>query len=90
MDWTPSGTYEDIRYETAEGIAKITIVRPEVRNAFRPLTTRELIRAFDAARDDAAVGGSSSRERGPTPSAAAETKRSGATTATSMSEVSAG
>lgn len=56
MDWTPSGTYEDIRYETAEGIAKITIDRPEVRNAFRPLTTRELIRAFDVARDDPGVG----------------------------------
>ncbi len=56
MDWTPSGTYEDIRYETAEGIVKITIDRPEVRNAFRPRTTRELIQAFDAARDDPSVG----------------------------------
>ena len=56
MDWTPSGSYEDIRYETAEGIAKITIARPEVRNAFRPKTTRELIRAFDGARDDPRVG----------------------------------
>ena len=49
-------TYTDIRYETAEGIAKITIDRPEVRNAFRPLTVRELIHAFDVARDDPAVG----------------------------------
>jgi naphthoate synthase len=56
MDWTPSGTYEDIRYEIAEGIAKITIDRPEVRNAFRPKTTRELIRAFEVARDDPGVG----------------------------------
>ena len=56
MDWTASGEFSDIRYETGEGIAKITIVRPEVRNAFRPLTIRELIRAFDAARDDPAVG----------------------------------
>ena len=49
-------TYTDIRYETAEGIAKITIDRPEVRNAFRPLTVRELIRAFDVARDDPEIG----------------------------------
>ena len=54
--WTGSGTYTDIRYETAEGIAKITIDRPEVRNAFRPLTVRELIQAFDVARDDPEIG----------------------------------
>ena len=45
--------YEDVRYEKAEGIAKITINRPEVRNAFRPQTVRELQRAFTDARDDA-------------------------------------
>jgi naphthoate synthase len=56
MNWTPSGEYRDIRYETDEGIAKITIARPEVRNAFRPLTVRELSRAFEAARDDPAIG----------------------------------
>ena len=56
MDWQPAGEYTDIRAETAEGIAKITIARPEVRNAFRPLTVRELIRAFDVARDDPSVG----------------------------------
>jgi len=56
LTWTPAGEYTDIRYETAEGIAKITIDRPEVRNAFRPLTVKELIRAFDAARDDPTVG----------------------------------
>ncbi len=55
-DWQASGDHTDIRYETAEGIAKITIARPEVRNAFRPLTTKELIRAFDVARDDPAIG----------------------------------
>jgi naphthoate synthase len=54
--WRGSGTYTDIRYETAEGIAKITIDRPEVRNAFRPLTVRELIQAFDVARDDPEIG----------------------------------
>ncbi|TML80027.1 MAG: 1,4-dihydroxy-2-naphthoyl-CoA synthase [Actinobacteria bacterium] len=56
MDWKPDGDYEDIRYETAEGIAKITINRPEVRNAFRPKTLFELSRAFDVARDDPAIG----------------------------------
>jgi naphthoate synthase len=50
-------SFEDIRYETsAEGIAKITINRPEVRNAFRPLTVQEMSRAFADARDDADVG----------------------------------
>jgi naphthoate synthase len=56
MEWTPSGEYTDIRYETAEGMAKITIARPEVRNAFRPTTLFELSRAFDVARDDPGVG----------------------------------
>ncbi|MFN8232657.1 MAG: 1,4-dihydroxy-2-naphthoyl-CoA synthase [Actinomycetota bacterium] len=54
--WQAAGGYTDIRYETAEGIAKITIARPEVRNAFRPLTTKEMIHAFDVARDDPAIG----------------------------------
>src|SRR5437763_17122677 len=55
-DWAPSGHYQDIAYETAEGMAKITICRPEVRNAFRPRTLFELSHAFNAARDDAEVG----------------------------------
>ncbi len=55
--WTASGDYEDIRYEVSDdGIAKITIARPEVRNAFRPQTIRELSAAFDAARRDGEVG----------------------------------
>ena len=57
MEWQSSGTtYQDIRYETAEGIAKITIDRPEVRNAFRPTTLFELSHAFDLARDDPGIG----------------------------------
>ncbi len=56
LDWTPAGDYRDIRYETADGIAKITIARPEVRNAFRPLTVREMSRAFESARDDPSIG----------------------------------
>ncbi len=55
-DWKAQGDYLDIRYETAEGIAKITICRPEVRNAFRPQTLFELSHAFDEARDDPGVG----------------------------------
>ncbi|MFM8921875.1 MAG: 1,4-dihydroxy-2-naphthoyl-CoA synthase [Candidatus Nanopelagicaceae bacterium] len=48
--------FQDIIYETAEGIAKITINRPQVRNAFRPQTIIELKEAFDLARDDENVG----------------------------------
>ncbi|WP_074033077.1 1,4-dihydroxy-2-naphthoyl-CoA synthase [Exiguobacterium sp. AT1b] len=55
-NWTSVRTYEDIKYETWNGIAKITINRPEVRNAFRPLTVNELIDAFARARDDKKVG----------------------------------
>ena len=56
IEWKPDGDYRDISYETAEGIAKITINRPEVRNAFRPQTLFELADAFNRARDDAEVG----------------------------------
>src|SRR5213596_3311294 len=56
VEWRPAGEYEDIRYETAEGMAKVTIARPEVRNAFRPRTLFELSTAFDRARDDREVG----------------------------------
>jgi naphthoate synthase len=55
-DWRLAGDYSDIRYETAEGIAKITIDRPDVRNAFRPQTLIELSDAFDRAREDLDVG----------------------------------
>ena len=55
--WKTIHQFEDIRYErTADGIAKITINRPKVRNAFRPLTVGELKQAFDMARDDAEIG----------------------------------
>jgi naphthoate synthase len=54
--WVRSGDYQDIRYETMEGIAKITIDRPHVRNAFRPRTLFELSHAFNVARDDPSVG----------------------------------
>ncbi len=54
--WQSTREFTDIRYEVGEGIAKITINRPEVRNAFRPRTLSELIEAFAAARDDPDVG----------------------------------
>jgi naphthoate synthase len=55
--WTAVRGYEDIRYDkSAEGIARVTINRPEVHNAFRPQTVTEMIRAFDDARDDSSIG----------------------------------
>ena len=59
MSWEPQtrDAFQDVIYEKApEGIAKITINRPEVRNAFRPLTIRELRQAFADARDDSEIG----------------------------------
>ncbi|HET7727612.1 MAG TPA: 1,4-dihydroxy-2-naphthoyl-CoA synthase [Candidatus Limnocylindrales bacterium] len=57
VSWTPVRDYTDIRYEhSGTGIAKITINRPEVRNAFRPKTVTELIDAFRHVRDDASIG----------------------------------
>jgi naphthoate synthase len=59
IEWVSAGTYGDIIYEhdaAGEGIAKITINRPEKRNAFRPETVQELIDAFSRARDDERVG----------------------------------
>ncbi|MCZ3385705.1 MAG: 1,4-dihydroxy-2-naphthoyl-CoA synthase [Actinomycetia bacterium] len=55
-DWVKAADFSDIEYHVAEGIAKITINRPEVRNAFRPQTLFELTKAFDRARDDDEVG----------------------------------
>ncbi len=57
VKWTTIKEYTDIKYErTEDGIAKITINRPEVRNAFRPETVAELIDAFNHARDDMSTG----------------------------------
>ena len=56
MTWNDQGGFTDIRYETMDGIAKITICRPEVRNAFRPQTLFELRDAFERARDDEHIG----------------------------------
>jgi naphthoate synthase len=57
ITWTAAPGYEDIKYEKSDdGIARIIINRPEVRNAFRPLTVAEMSRAFTDARDDGNVG----------------------------------
>ena len=55
--WTPLREFTDIKLEkSTDGIAKITINRPEVRNAFRPLTVQELLQAFDIAHEDPSIG----------------------------------
>ncbi len=56
IHWKSAASYDDILYEKAEGIAKITINRPKVRNAFRPQTVMELGNAFDDARNDPDIG----------------------------------
>jgi naphthoate synthase len=57
VTWTSAAEYDDIRYElSGDGIAKITIARPEVRNAFRPQTIVEISRALEQAREDTSVG----------------------------------
>lgn len=56
IEWKKAADFSDIKYEVSSGIAKITINRPEVRNAFRPETLAELKTAFDMARDDLNVG----------------------------------
>ncbi len=56
MNWDRGGDYKDILYDSSGGIARITINRPEVRNAFRPKTLFELSDAFNVARDDPMIG----------------------------------
>ena len=64
IEWRGAGEYEDIRYETADGIAKITIDRPEVLNAFRPQTLVEVSAALELAREDTEVGVDHPHRRG--------------------------
>ena len=54
--WEKIGDFSDIIYEKAEGIAKLTINRPHVRNAFRPETVQQLVQAFSDAREDPEIG----------------------------------
>ena len=55
-DWQTAAEYTEILYHKAEGIAKITINRPHVRNAFTPTTVKEMMHAFNDARDDVQTG----------------------------------
>ncbi len=56
INWQKAGDYKDILYHKIEGIAKITINRPEVRNAFRPQTVFEMSQALEDAREDQSIG----------------------------------
>lgn len=56
VKWVEARKYEEIIYEKYNGIAKVTINRPEKRNAFTPLTVQEMIHAFSDARDDSSIG----------------------------------
>lgn len=56
VNWKDAGSFTDILYHKAEGIAKITINRPEVRNAFRPQTVQEMAKALEDARYDESIG----------------------------------
>ena len=56
VEWRKAGDYTDIIYEISGGIARITINRPEVHNAFRPLTVDEMLHAFTEAHHDADIG----------------------------------
>ncbi len=56
FDWIKAKKFSDIKYEKFDGISKITINRPEVRNAFRPLTVVEMMQALDDSRNDERVG----------------------------------
>ena len=83
IEWQSAGEYDDIRYEKADGIAKITIDRPEVLNAFRPQTLIEVSAALELAREDTEVGVVILTGEGRRPSARAATSRFAATPATS-------
>jgi len=56
VNWQEAAKFTDIKYHKAEGIARITINRPQVRNAFRPLTVNEMAQALADAREDAEIG----------------------------------
>ena len=56
MNWKTVRQYEDITYKKSNGVARIAINRPEVRNAFRPKTVVEMYQAFDDAQEDTSIG----------------------------------
>ena len=65
--WTSVGSFEDITYRKSDGVARIAFNRPEVRNAFRPKTTSELIKAFSDAQEDTSIGVVLLSAEGPSP-----------------------
>ena len=65
--WTSVGSFEDITYHKSDGVARIAFNRPEVRNAFRPKTTSELIKAFSDAQEDTSIGVVLLSAEGPSP-----------------------
>jgi naphthoate synthase len=67
VDWTEVKAYEDITYHKGEGIARIAFDRPEVRNAFRPDTLKEMQEAFEDAHEDSDVGVVLLAANGPSP-----------------------
>ena len=56
VKWTTVKEYEDITYKKCNGVARIAFNRPDVRNAFRPKTTSELLDAFHDAQEDLSIG----------------------------------
>src|SRR5699024_7791524 len=67
LEWETAKEYDDLTYKKCNGVARIAFNRPEVRNAFRPQTTSELIDAFHDAREDTSVGAILLSAEGPSP-----------------------
>ena len=67
MNWITVKEYEDITYKKCDGVARIAFNRPEVRNAFRPKTTSELLDAFKDAYEDINIGAVLLSAEGPSP-----------------------
>ncbi|MGA9238473.1 1,4-dihydroxy-2-naphthoyl-CoA synthase [Robiginitalea sp.] len=67
IPWKSAGNFEDITYKKAGGVARIAFNRPEVRNAFRPKTTKELYEAFYDAQEDTSIGVVLLSGEGPSP-----------------------
>lgn len=67
IEWQTAIEFEDITYKKCNGVARIAFNRPEVRNAFRPKTTSELLRAFHDAHEDTSIGVILLSSEGPSP-----------------------
>lgn len=67
INWQTVKEFEDITYKKCDGVARIAFNRPEVRNAFRPKTTKELLEAFSDAHEDTSIGVILLSSEGPSP-----------------------